>query len=248
MTQQYNRQSSGFTIVELMIAMAFIALLLLAIAATVMQVGGIYNKGVTMQSVNQSGRAIVTDMKRTIGESQPFDTTTKYRPQGDPRSAEGYTGGRLCTGVYTYVWNIGKNIKRTNPADPFSPLDPASQANKYDGTDSQKMVRLVKVRDNGGQYCLGDAQGPITTAGAVELLSEGNLAVQNFSIERVTTNMASGTALYSVRVTISNADTEAISTVDNQCKPPSEDITLQNYCAVNEFEFTARAGNKGGQQ
>lgn len=242
MTQHHNQTSrSGFTIVELMIAMAFISLLLLAIAMTVMQIGAIYNKGVTMKSVNQSGRIIVTDMKRTIGESQPFDVAVAYRPhdhnQGSQETVD-YDAGRLCTGLYSYIWNIGTHI---------SSDDPASQVNKYEGTDNQKQIRLVKVRDSGGQYCKGEASGAINQSNAAELLSEGNLAVQDFHIERVTTNMVTGMAIYNIRLTISNADTEAISTVDNTCKPPSEEAILQNYCSVNEFAFTARAGNKGGQ-
>ncbi len=241
MNQSNNQSKAGFTIIELMIAMAFIALLLLAIAAAVMQIGAIYNKGVTMKSVNQAGRLIVADMKRTIGETQPFEVIAAYKPhdhnQGSTNTVD-YDGGRLCTGIYTYVWNIGRHVD----------IDvPASQINKYGGANSDKQLRLVRVRDNGGQYCKGEATGVIQFSDATELLSEGNLAVQAFAIERVTDNMSSGTAVYSISIVVSDANQEAIDTVDNTCKAPSEDATYQNYCAVNEFVFTARAGNKGGQ-
>lgn len=238
----FNRSSSGFTIIELMIAMAFIALLLLAIAAAVMQIGAIYNKGITMKSVNQAGRLIVSDMKRVIGEAQPFETADAFKPQdhnqGANSSSPDYEGGRLCTGIYSYIWNIGRHI---------DPDGPSSQANKYAGADSDKPLRLVRVRDNGGQYCKGNARSPVQFSDATELLSEGNLTVQNFHIDALTDNQASGMGLYSISIVISDADQGAINTVDNTCKPPSDDTSYQDFCAVNQFDFTARAGNKGGQ-
>lgn len=236
-----SNSDKGFTVVELMIAMAFISLLLLAIIMTVMQVGAIYSKGITMKSVNQAGRIVVADMKRTIGES---GVTITYKPheRGNDAGNPIYDAGRLCTGVYSYIWNIGTFIGS-------DPSDPNFQVNKYTGTDDdrKKPLRLTKVKDSGGRYCQGDGTDGIPRSDAVELLSESELAVQDFHIERVTDNLASGTALYSVRITISNAETEAIDTVDNTCRPPSEEPTLQNFCAVNEFAFTARAGSGGGQ-
>jgi hypothetical protein len=241
MNRNTSSRLSGFTIVELMIAMAFIALLLLAIASAVIQVGAIYNKGVTMKSVNQAGRLVVGDFKRVVSESEPFDVVASYKPHDHNQGSQGtpeYDGGRLCTGQYSYIWNIGKFI---------DPDIPASQANKYAGSDSDKPLRLIRVRDSGKEYCKDDAAGTIQFADATELLSDGTLAVQDFQIERVTNNMASGMALYSIKIAISDASQDAINTLDNTCKTPSDGLKYQSYCAVNEFTFTARAGNKGGQ-
>ncbi len=247
-----HSQYSGFTIVELMIAMGFISLLLLAIAGAVMQIGAIYNKGITMKSVDQAGRLVVSDIKRTIGESQPFEVAVAYKPHvrsGGSLSSATYDGGRLCTGIYSYVWNIGVYI------DPDSP---ESQINRYEGeANSNKPLRLVKIRDNGGQYCKEGADKPVDYASATELLSRGDvatgdsqttvgsLAVQDFRITRTTNNAATGMAVYSIAIVISDADREAIDTVDNSCRPPNDLASNQDYCAVNEFVFTARAGNKG---
>jgi hypothetical protein len=240
MIQKYNdRQTAGFTIVELMIAMAFISVLLLAIAMVVMQIGAIYNKGTTMKSVNQSGRAIVDDMKRTIGASK-LNISTDYKAHDHnegSRPTVDIDSGRLCTGTYSYIWNIGTHV---------DPAHPELQFNKYSGDSSDKLLRLVRVLDSGRQYCKGDAKAAIDPTNAVELLSDGDLAVQGFHIEQLTNNSASGMVLYNIGITISNADREAINTVDNSCQTPDVDATFQNYCAVNEFIFTARAGNKGG--
>lgn len=229
MIQMNNQHTEkGFTLVELMLAMAFVAMLLLAVVGVVIQVGGIYNKGTTMKSVNQASRAIVTDMRRTVAETTPFALNTSLKADA----------GRFCTGTYTYVWNIGSET---------DPSDPSTQMNRYAGSDSTKQLRFVKVRDSGKQYCAGTAATPIQFTDATELLSYGNLSVQQFAAEQLTTNLSSGMALYSLTVLLSDADKEAIDSIDGKCKPPTEETVYQNYCAVNEIEFTVQAGNMGGR-
>lgn len=237
----------GFTIVELMIAMAFISLLLLAIAGIVMQLGSIYNKGVTLKSVNQAGRSIVADMKQTVAEGQPFDVTidsSGYQPQrhdGIAASTD-YDGGRLCTSSYSYIWNIGKHI---------DPNDPSSQRNKYQGSDSTKPLRFIRIRDDGGQYCRSDKlNAPIPYTDATELLSEDELAIQDFSIKQLTGSLGSDTTLYNIGIVVSNAyqDTIYLDTDnDYKCNPPSGTGASEEFCAVNKFEFVVRAGSRGGQ-
>ena len=50
----------GFTLIELMLAIAFISMLLLAIAAVGIQVGRIYTRGIVLRDVNQAGREYLT--------------------------------------------------------------------------------------------------------------------------------------------------------------------------------------------
>ena len=57
MNQKANR-SAGFTIVELMLAMAFLAVLLVVITMTVIQISNVYNKGLTLRAVDQAGRTL----------------------------------------------------------------------------------------------------------------------------------------------------------------------------------------------
>lgn len=224
------RNKAGFTLIELMLAMAFVSILLLAIAGIVIQIGSIYNKGNTMRSVNQAGRNIVDDMRRTISSSKPFALDTSFSQ----------LAGRLCTGTYSYIWNLGVDLDLNNPS---------AQRNKYADTDSTKQLRFVRVRDSNGRYCANVDEG-VRFSDATELLSEGNLVVQNFEIDRVTNNVITGAAVYSIRIVISDADQSSIyvNTVDDtSCKPPTDsDGNNSDFCAVNVFDFTALAGNGGG--
>ncbi|MCL2085710.1 hypothetical protein FWH09_02125 [Candidatus Saccharibacteria bacterium] len=80
----------GFTIVETMLAMAFVGLLLVAIAVLVRNVGETYAKGITVKNVNESARNIIDDLSRSIAASPTFGSM-------DVRS-NGYdeTGARGC--------------------------------------------------------------------------------------------------------------------------------------------------------
>ena len=59
-------KQTGFTLIELMLAMTFISVLLLAIAMTIIQIGTIYNRGVTLKEVSQAARSISDELNRSI--------------------------------------------------------------------------------------------------------------------------------------------------------------------------------------
>lgn len=236
-----TKRQQGFTLIELLLAMSFVSLLLMAITVTVIQVTNIYTKGVTMKTVDQVGQSVSQDIRRSIEASRPLDLGVtaaggvNYRPSvavgGDVTKPD---GGRLCTGAYSYIWNNGKSL--------------ASPVNKY--TSGDTAIRLVKVPDNGALYC-SDPSRPVDQSLATEMLSTGDreLAVQSFTITMAASNPTLQQALYQVRLEIGTNDRDALeqlTTLDTTCKPPAEAEGLRDYCAVNRFEFTARAGNTGG--
>ena len=239
MNHEANNSSKGFTLIELLLAMTFVTVLLIVIAMTVIQIANIYNKGLTMKAVDQAGRLISEDMRRTLANSQPLNIDSDVKFQRYPNTPQDtYDGGRLCTGQYSYVWNFGQSMD-----DPI---------NKY-ATGSDE-IRMVRVRDNGGQYCANQLK-KIINNDATELLSAGDrdLAIQSFSISHLSDDATIGQALYRIVIEIgtNNQDalmqTESLDTIDTSCRPPSDDASLQDYCAVNQFDFTAQAGNGGGK-
>lgn len=237
MNRAVNQRHQGFTLVELMVAMAFVSVLMLAIAMAVIQISNIYNKGLTMRAVDQAGRALSTEIRQTLSQSEPFRVDTALRYQKYPESSStAPDGGRFCTGTYTYIWNFGKSMK--------API------NKYLLSDEE--IRFVKVRDNGGVYCADPTRG-IVRSDAVELLSGGDrdLAIQKLQVTQLADDPSTRQALYRVVLEIgtNSEDTlyrsDALNSVDTSCKPPSDDASMDDFCAVNLFDFTAQAGNKG---
>ena len=230
-----HAHKKGFTLVELMLSMTFIAFLLVAIALTTIQISHIYNKGLTLREVNQVGRSVSEDLQRTIASSVPFNVnpespTSKYivRPGG----------GRLCIGRYSYAWNYGAAINGGNGAP--------SLYNEYDNGD---VVRFARVNDPSSSLCTNPAL-PVTKSDATEMLAAGDrdLALHNFSITNSATDNETGQALYAISMTIGTNDQSQLTTSDTSCKPPAQGQGNEDYCSVNQFDLTIRAGNKSGEQ
>lgn len=245
--------SLGFTMVELTLAMAFVAVLMLVIASTVIQMGSIYNKGITMKAVEQAGRFITSDIRQTVSQGKAISLKENciYQTSANPGTSvgtltivnvatcideipESTLAGRLCTGKYTYVWNYGDEITSKTAS---------TAINKYsDPSSAEDKIRLIRIRDVEGFYCslpLSD----IPRADATELLSSNavtgtdmDLAIHRFQIEEA--SKSNNQALYAFKMTIGTNDTDFIQT-GGDCKTPNEDVQAQNFCAVNVFEFTA---------
>ncbi|OGL22674.1 hypothetical protein A2707_05175 [Candidatus Saccharibacteria bacterium RIFCSPHIGHO2_01_FULL_45_15] len=236
--------SKGFTIVELMLAMAFISVLMVAIAMTVIQIMNAYNKGMTLRSVDQAGRSVSQDIRYTLASSQILDVGAAGEGGVDfvPQIQLGGVinnpdGGRLCTGSYSYIWNTGKGL--SNPINRFATGD--------------DVIRLVKIRDNSKAYCNVVLTPQVQREGASELLGseDRQLAVQSFKIITAAADPIMQQALYKVTLELGTSDENAlnrdatVATIDTNCKPPSDDASQRDYCAVSKFEFSARTGNRG---
>ncbi len=236
-----SQDNKGFTLIELMLAMTFISVLLIAIAMTTIQISNIYNKGVTLKEVNQAGRSLSDEFQRSVASAVPFDVTPKV--DNSPATATSkYVvrdgGGRLCLGSYTYAWNYGKTIA----GGPGAP----SIFNKYDDGST---VRFAKVSDSNGSLC-ADPTLPVVRASASDLLSSGDrdLVVHALTIKKTADDTGVGQALYAISFVIGTNDREQLTSNDASCKPPSEGTGDEAYCSVNQFDIIARAGNAAGGQ
>lgn len=236
---QLSNRKAGFTLVELMLSMSFVAFLLLAIAMTTMRIGSIYNKGMTLRQVNQAGRSISDELQRNITSATPFDVdsaSSNPRYISMPIGASVPGGGRLCIGNYTYAWNYGKALTGGAGAPVI--------VNTYEGDSDQ--VRFVKVADAGATLCTDPAK-KIDRSKASDMLTGGDrdLVLHDFSIRQETSDPATGQALYGISMLIGTNDRQQLVTGDTSCKPPAaSQAGADEYCAVNQFDIIARAGNK----
>jgi len=223
-------KSRGFTIIELMLSMTFLAMLMLIIALTTIQISNIYNKGITLREVNQAGRSVSASLQRSIAAAVPFNVTPSM---GAPSTSQYVVrtgdGGRLCLGNYTYAWTYGANIG-------------APSLNRYTGSGAA--VRFAKIADPGAGLCKGNP-GTIDAAQASELLTSGDrdLVVQDFTIKQTATEPLTGEALYAISMIIGTSDTTQLLADKSACKPPSGLSGVDNYCSVNRFDIIVHAGN-----
>ena len=232
MNQQIKKISErGFTLIELMLAMTFISVLLIAIAMTTIQISNIYNKGITLREVNQAGRTISDDLQRSIGNSISFDPASTDNPVYINLNG----GGRLCTGKYSYLWNYGKAI---------STGAVTNQVNQYDDTGAG-YIRFAKAVDSDSSLCKNGGSEKPKQADVTELLASGDrdLAVHSFTISRTANEPSTGQAMYAISFVLGTNDQSVLTTNDTSCRPPSEAQGGEDYCSVNQFDIVARAGN-----
>jgi hypothetical protein len=243
---QPSKKATGFTIIELMLAMGFVGMLLLAIAMTTIQIGKIYNKGITLREVNQAGRSLSDELQRSIASTSPFDVETTT--PAEVRYIKQPGGGRLCIGKYSYAWNTGSALAKGMGAP--------AVVNVYQETDAAP-IRFIRVDDPSASLCTNPSN-KIVQSDATEMLDSGDrdLVVHRFSIKQTTPpDATTGQALYAISFVLGTNDTTqldnvgagGIATNDVSCKPPAQGEGGEDYCSVNSFDIIARAGNKGGQ-
>lgn len=203
-----RKQQKGFTLIELMLSVGFIGSLLVLITLIIIQIMGLYNKGLTLKEVNEVSRVVVRDMQQSISSADAFKLqylkdTTPTNPKtlqeaidhdGDSGEVDYYSndaGGRLCTGVYSYIWNTGGALravrdasfgfggnkeayKRNSTTDgPVAgyPIQFATRTNA-DGSKEQVAVRFVKKRDPGKEMCRLPAGDLLSTTTHDKLLGD----------------------------------------------------------------------------
>ncbi len=230
------KRTAGFTLIELMLAMTFISILLLAIAMTIIQIGTIYNRGMTLKEVNQASRDIADDLRRTVAAGESFTLDTDYVTNS--------AGGRLCNGVYSYVWNYGKAISAND-----------INLTTYEAGSSD-IPNLVKIPDPGKLYCTLASSGGLQykkiraadTSTAQELLKSGDreLVVHTFNVISGSgvSDPATGQQLYTMLFTIGTSTISALTPDLTACLPPDNINSDLTYCVVQQFSLVVRAGNR----
>ena len=210
----------GFTMVELMVSMVFISVLLLAIAMLILQITSIYNKGLTMREANQTGQFITSELQRALNQTYTEEVFYEDMPGG--------SGARLCAGTTIYAWNYADHLD--------------NGTNRIGGSAD---VRFVKFNGSPDDYCVEGDDGwssPNIPSDATELLAEGNsnIALHSFTFGRGDVTDDSTQTIYSMTMVVGTTNTGLI--IGNNCQ--ADDKIADERCAINEFRFTARSGDK----
>lgn len=141
-------RQGGFTLVELMLAIAFIGFVILFTVLAILQVMQTYNKGLSIKEINQTARTVVDDMARV-------SQTVTYNKLDLAPLAEATPQNRACFGNVAYVWNLtDQTINRfSGPGTPrvtLARVDDASvcvkSAGVYPNIDPAKATVLLDDR------------------------------------------------------------------------------------------------------
>lgn len=223
MAKTKRATSRGFTLVELLLAMAGVAVLLISIAVTTIQLTNMYHKGITIKSINQSGREVGDLIRRdglTIGQGEVRFVAA------DTQGAGGL--GRLCIGSRSYIWNKPENLRSNDP----------SAAVRYNSTGDA--IILARVADPLGTFCIsqnGVYATDVSTTGtmrATELLKgQADLAVYQMSVTPIFDR--DGDRAFNISYTLGTNQGEEINTTDQTCRTSNEAENNFTFCAINQF-------------
>ena len=280
------KKTRGFTIIELMLAMAFLGTMLLGIATLIIRITNIYQKGLALRAVNSTGREIISDFTRTINgaptdvDINPAVTSAASGSTVTSKSvAEAHANyflsvesegkqiaGAFCTGAYSYVWNTADNLRDDAGADNVFRI------NTSDGqTITPRLARFVdrqrfacahepmsadgtfKPATNtdykSGAYTF-DLHEIASSDDITELISrdEMDLAIYDLRILPATQNDTTKQIFFSgsfILATLrggvnieSNGD---FCTGEGNLDGTDFALNDFDYCAVNKFNFSARA-------
>ncbi len=219
----------GFTLVELNLAIVFIAILVIGVAAIVMNVTKINQRGILLKSINQTGREAVEQVRRDVAVSK-IDDVQYVAPIGGV--------GRLCLGTVSYVFNTAEalNGPGTLIRDATKPERPA--------------ITFVRMDDRDGQWCQQTSgtfvKNEITASdAATELLQRDTtgtipVAVHAMDVQVLTpTDGSVNQGLVSFSISIGTNELDTIDTTT--CKPPTDHQSNFDNCVVREFRTVIRS-------
>lgn len=236
--------SKGFTLIELLLSMTFISVLLLSIAFVAIQTGRMYNRGLVLRSVNQAGREVSDTLRRDFLQTDASKISTTEDgsliisvKQGSQTISE-----RFCLGGHSYVWNYAAALNDER-------IRTTSEAIIRLSDREQTPVTLARVIDQDGALCkkneaTGAYPNRVDPAQTTQLLksitSRGEVvvAVHRLTFRQVAGGMARE-RLYGVRLTLGTSEVSEI-TVGGSCRPPDDDQSNQEFCAINTFDMIVR--------
>ena len=211
MVTKKSNQTNGFTIIELMIALTFIAFLLIFIVIMTMRITQMYSKGMTLKSINQSSRTIVDQMARDISAST----------QPETKSVDDGSNTILCTSGATYLWN---------PLSKIETGDVRLNNIRYKAGARGENIPVYLVRSTKTDVCADSgkvSELEYNHESNQELLSS-SAAVININLSQIANNPK----LKKLNVTLGTPDKTVYEPGQNICLSGS----AGDFCATAEFE------------
>lgn len=170
-----SKTKSGFTIVELMLAMTFVAILLIAIAVVTINIVTIYQRGLSLKAVNNVGRSLIEELTTSINSAPAVDTTSLCNHLASGSNRIGYASpeaciadhaylyvyddridsderqysGVFCTGNYSYLWNTEYGLKDSRQTLSLRYRDENGNIQQIQPDDA----RLIRIQDRTYRVC-----------------------------------------------------------------------------------------------
>lgn len=211
-----KKYQSGFTITELSIAMTMLSVLLVVILLSILNITEIYNKGLTLKRVNQSGSAIARNLQTSLRKSSPGNVLSTSRPL----TATETVNTRLCTGIYSFVWSVLGN-----------------GANAIESFSSGEEISLIRVKDSSAKLCKPDPPDIDKNDPSVTVLLGDALVIRQPTGVTISDDLSLVTMQFTISTLADSSDIIYDTSGRAACSGDSND----DFCALNTFVVTSYA-------
>ena len=176
-----RKSKEGFTMVEISLSIALIAVLALAIVFIILNTIASFRRGLVLNDINTTGMALVDDLRTSVQNSslQPFESDCQ-KVNGNrtacvsdhaakfvmvvKKSSDFTVAGKklndipiygaFCTGKYSYIWNSGYFwAENTTKPNGVNPVK-ITYLNKNGAKATKTDFRLLKIRDDSRAVCV----------------------------------------------------------------------------------------------
>lgn len=151
------KTKSGFTIIEVSLVTAFMAMLMIAIATVTTSISALYRKGVTLKAVNSVGRNIVSELTTGINSAPSIDSTSLCTTL-IPKLNQGARDECMKNNAYRYIYQtwedahtdpVTKATGRIQYAGVLCTGDYSYVWNTYYGQDVGKTLSVLYLDSSG---------------------------------------------------------------------------------------------------
>lgn len=212
-TTRPSRQS-GFTIIELSISMAMLSVLMLIVIFSILNIIGVYNKGITLKRVNQSGRTIAAEVQSDLRSAVPTNVVSKKINLSGT-----FVTTAVCTGTDSYMWNVW--AENGNTTSRFA--------------DTNELITMIKINDPGGEYC--KPPYPLPEKSNSKVLLGDELVIRT----PVEVNSRGKGNIFQFEFTISTPDGNNDIIYDSSGRGSCGGGKESEFCALNTFVVTSYA-------
>lgn len=242
--KRVGSSKQGFTIVEMVVSMAFISFLVVLIGYVTLRISHIYQKGISIRDVNKTADLIISDIQGSVINSGTIKCAIKRKnnvnldinddaclklfdaDSGKLDSGQEIVGGAICTGKVSYLWNYGHVLR-----DIANYTGYEKNLFRYKNETGQlRPIRMARIDDAGGLLC-SDQTNPIITsvtgdnptipASDLTNLIEYNdrdLALHSVIVTNSVPDDKTGQSLYDIEFVLGTFRQGILMTNDAQCK------------------------------
>ena len=213
-----NREKSredGFTLLELSLAMTFLAFIMMFLVTVILQMTNVYNKTIALSQMDAASRSLMTD----LNDGARFATGVLVKSDS---GSGGSSGVRLCFGNVSYVINLVNGDKASKT---YSVLSDTNFSIKRIGGDfTSKVCNSDSLTSDGS----GAKIIPISSTYLPNIQS---IAGPGVLVKEFTVIQSSNKKLVTIGMKLSTSG-------DNAPKATGGTCGNNNYCAFTKVGYT----------